>query len=441
MTKSRKEQKERKEKEKEEEEEERPDNRVPRHLHDAGLWSLAHPDEQGRTLRRTKKHSKGERGSREISSSPKSRKQGRSRQTQRSREEGRRPTTEGDHLNQTEGEEIRQIKGAESHVMTEEGRGEEEKRDEISMAFGPREKERGRRRKGKNKDRQKERYLGHQQWNKPAERERKDRELQREIEKERERKRENGKERKHCKGKQKGVDNSVLTKAERKSNNLRRGQNMQTDSDYPHAHDTSTTRHTHVHLSHPHSHSSSHPAPYLSSNQSQRNRRNQLNRAERDQVHLAMAMSLGLIEIDNDDGEEFPATDDDDENGEISFFAANDGLANWLTVFAHSFGDDGPRLRRSARFDQPLSYEQLSQLEDVVVGCTPQQIDCLPTFKYVKEENKSEANESTCAICLNDFSDGQVLLLLPCVHRFCDTCIKSWLARSKKCPTCKCLCF
>jgi hypothetical protein len=64
----------------------------------------------------------------------------------------------------------------------------------------------------------------------------------------------------------------------------------------------------------------------------------------------------------------------------------------------------------------------------------------------------SEANESggrrvpspnqphndTCAICLEDFSEGLEVKLLPCMHGFHPDCVDPWLnARSELCPICK----
>jgi len=44
----------------------------------------------------------------------------------------------------------------------------------------------------------------------------------------------------------------------------------------------------------------------------------------------------------------------------------------------------------------------------------------------------------TCAICLDDFQDGELLILLPCNHYFHTNCVTRWLCeRSAVCPLCK----
>lgn len=46
--------------------------------------------------------------------------------------------------------------------------------------------------------------------------------------------------------------------------------------------------------------------------------------------------------------------------------------------------------------------------------------------------------QEDCAICLNDFRDGETLRLLPCMHSFHDGCIRPWLLQSSSlCPLCK----
>ncbi|XP_022741814.1 receptor homology region, transmembrane domain- and RING domain-containing protein 1 [Durio zibethinus] len=44
----------------------------------------------------------------------------------------------------------------------------------------------------------------------------------------------------------------------------------------------------------------------------------------------------------------------------------------------------------------------------------------------------------TCAICLEDYKDGEILKLLPCQHDFHSSCVESWLTKwGTFCPVCK----
>lgn len=46
--------------------------------------------------------------------------------------------------------------------------------------------------------------------------------------------------------------------------------------------------------------------------------------------------------------------------------------------------------------------------------------------------------EKTCAICLQDFKDGDSLKILPCQHKFHANCVGSWLTKwNTFCPVCK----
>lgn len=42
-----------------------------------------------------------------------------------------------------------------------------------------------------------------------------------------------------------------------------------------------------------------------------------------------------------------------------------------------------------------------------------------------------------CIICITDFSAGEEVRTLPCLHRFHRTCVDQWLSARSVCPLCK----
>jgi hypothetical protein len=42
-----------------------------------------------------------------------------------------------------------------------------------------------------------------------------------------------------------------------------------------------------------------------------------------------------------------------------------------------------------------------------------------------------------CAVCLEDFAEGNTMRLLNCKHRFHKHCIDQWLHRVATCPICQ----
>ena len=65
-----------------------------------------------------------------------------------------------------------------------------------------------------------------------------------------------------------------------------------------------------------------------------------------------------------------------------------------------------------------MSYEQLLEYEEkqgkVSKGCTQEQIDSIEVLYWAKGATQSES----CAICCDNFTDGQGIKILSCKHDY-----------------------
>lgn len=81
------------------------------------------------------------------------------------------------------------------------------------------------------------------------------------------------------------------------------------------------------------------------------------------------------------------------------------------------------------------------QLEQVIptsqLPATLEEVNNLPLKTFLRSD-KSENDAEICAICIEDFKDGDILRVLLCKHEFHKECIDPWLlTRKRTCPVCK----
>ena len=82
----------------------------------------------------------------------------------------------------------------------------------------------------------------------------------------------------------------------------------------------------------------------------------------------------------------------------------------------------------------------IAQLQSMPVA-NPHDATQLPEWSYSAEEGAPEGflESQQCVICLEDFSEGNVMTGLPCQHVFHHSCLVSWLNGGvfNKCPLCR----
>ncbi|KAJ8764491.1 hypothetical protein K2173_006231 [Erythroxylum novogranatense] len=65
-------------------------------------------------------------------------------------------------------------------------------------------------------------------------------------------------------------------------------------------------------------------------------------------------------------------------------------------------------------------------------------VEALPCFTFWSGRSSDSHCRETCAICLEDYKDGEVLKVLPCQHEFHSSCVDAWLTKwGTFCPVCK----
>lgn len=105
----------------------------------------------------------------------------------------------------------------------------------------------------------------------------------------------------------------------------------------------------------------------------------------------------------------------------ISLLAMSAVLATCFFVRRHRIRRERPRASRVREFH----------------GMSSRLVKAMPSliFTAVLEDN---CTSSTCAICLEDYSVGEKLRILPCRHKFHAICVDAWLTSWRTfCPVCK----
>lgn len=110
----------------------------------------------------------------------------------------------------------------------------------------------------------------------------------------------------------------------------------------------------------------------------------------------------------------------------------------WLSSETRSSSTENRPTTSSSSQRRRLSVDSAT----VVGGVSPARID-LATFTHtynrvVGIDSEGEDKDSTsCVICLSDFSHGDNVRRLACLHLFHVSCVDSWLGTNRCCPVCR----
>lgn len=91
-------------------------------------------------------------------------------------------------------------------------------------------------------------------------------------------------------------------------------------------------------------------------------------------------------------------------------------------------------------FDQVMSRLMDQYHQQRTVPRTPDEvIDALPRISLTKQYIDEELKTKQCAICQEDFKEGDEVIKMPCEsgHTYCTDCIVGWLKVNSTCPVCR----
>ena len=95
-------------------------------------------------------------------------------------------------------------------------------------------------------------------------------------------------------------------------------------------------------------------------------------------------------------------------------------------------------MAQHANTDQ-MSYEQLLQMfgnGTENLGAAEGQIRSLPSAT-IQDVDRLPVDSRECAICLEEFKNGDERKIMPCLHGFHAECVDKWLRSNGSCPICK----
>ena len=140
---------------------------------------------------------------------------------------------------------------------------------------------------------------------------------------------------------------------------------------------------------------------------------------------LVLLDHMDLLDQNSDQGVEAS------ETNILERWLDGDSLLSLRSFFVSAFNDAYDITVVQDLLSHDVLGQDLSQNESKIINKCD--LSKLPEINIEEETDE----ESLCAICIEKYTKNNVLLKLPCNHRFHKDCSKKWLLTRPACPICR----